>query len=169
MGQVTTSKQRTPRPLASPSDKIGAKASKPSGARMHQASRWRHGPGARGQTKVPGRPRACPGSATGTEHPRRRLRARKRPRPRPAAGRAPAPPRLHGNERPRPGSPSAARQASRQAQDARPAPLARPPLLPLRRAPAGPEPLLAPTAPGRGSSQARKGRIKGPVHLLLQM
>jgi hypothetical protein len=124
MGQVTTSKQRTPHPLASPSDKVGATGGKTRGAKMHQASLWTNAPGlTRGRTgrqrsqgtwKTSSRP--CLGE---TEHPlRRRRRCANEPASKAASAEPlgsearpggpvwpPPPPRLHGNGRPRPGCP----------------------------------------------------------------
>lgn len=76
MGQVTTSKQRTPHPLASPSDKVGAKGGKPGEPECIRPLCGRTVQAARGQTKVPGHSggflQALPRE---TEHPLRRRRS----------------------------------------------------------------------------------------------
>lgn len=118
MGQVATSKQRTSHPLASPSDKVGAKEGKPGGPECTRPPFGRTVQVARGQTKVPGHsggflqalPRGNRASPEAEASLRQSSGFSRGPRGAPGYEARPGgpvwpppPPRLHGNGRPRPG------------------------------------------------------------------
>ena len=118
MGQVATSKQRTSHPLASPSDKVGAKEGKPGGPECTRPPFGRTVQAARGQTKVPGHsggflqalPRGNRASPEAEASLRQWSGFSRGPRGAPGYEARPGgpvwpppPPRLHGNGRPRPG------------------------------------------------------------------
>ena len=126
MGQVTTSKQRTLHPLASPSKKVGAKGGKPGGPECTRPPFGRTVQAARGQTKVPGHSggflQALPRE---TEHPLRRRRCCANEAASPAAPAVPLAtrpaPADRSGPRPRPGSMATAGRGLAGQGSARPA------------------------------------------------